>query len=235
MHLNRQLINLLGIVLVAAVLAAGILLGAMPLFLDSRATEKQADDIAQTNQVYEVQVLALRADAERIDQIEADLTALRAQIPAAPRLDDVFALVNRAAAAAGVTIQTAAAAESEPWTVRTAPGADETQQPPPAPDATADAPDAGAPAENAQASPDAAGAQDADPAATPPASAPASPEVQVPITLIVVADDTASAAGFAEALGSGPRLLGITHATMTDASEGYTLTLDALAFVRTEQ
>ena len=72
MQLNRQIINLLGAVLVAAMLAAGILLGAMPLYLESRATHKQADDVAQTNGVYELQVQSLKKNAERIDEIATD-------------------------------------------------------------------------------------------------------------------------------------------------------------------
>ncbi len=236
MQLNRQIINLLGVVVVAAILAAGILLGAMPLYFESRATQAQADEVARASEMQEVQVQALRRDAERIDEIEADLAALRAQIPADPRLDDVFALVNRAAQSAGVTISSAMASDPEPWTKRTAPGADPAAPAAPAaPDQPAGAADASGEAAPVDPAAGATAPEGADAAAIPPAAAQTAPETQVPVSIVVVAGDTASAARFAEALGDGPRLLGITHANMTSATDGYTLTLDALAFVRTEQ
>lgn len=229
MRLSRRLINILGVLLVAVVLIAGGLLGAMPVLLEASSTDQEADEVVSANELHELQVVRLRAEQERFDEIEASLSALRAQIPADDQLDDVFAIVNSAARSTDATIESATAGEPAAWVERAAPAPDE--------DAAATVP----PAAGAPVSEETAPATETSPAegnaGTAPASpeaAPAPPETEVPFTIVVRLPDTAAAARFIDALGAGPRLLSITHVAMTETAGEFTLTVDALTFVRTE-
>jgi Tfp pilus assembly protein PilO len=116
----KQFINLIGAILVIAVIVAGILLLAVPLFVNASQTGESSQSVAASNAAYAVRVATLEAESDRIDEIESDLAELRAEIPAASDLDDVFEIVATAAQQAGVTVVSATASTSEPWTARSA-------------------------------------------------------------------------------------------------------------------
>lgn len=225
MRLTKEIQNILGGLAVAAVLAAGLLLGAVPLFLESRTVEAQADSVVSTNEMYEVQVAQLRENQDRFDEIKESITTLRSQIPASDRLDEVFEIINSAAAATGVTIESAMAGERAVWVARAAPGEE-------AAPGTAAGPEAAAP--EAAPTEDAAASESAEGASETPAEAEVPPDNEVPFTMVVTTPDTAAAARFIDALGAGPRLLSITHVVMSETNGEFSLTIDALTFVRTE-
>ncbi|NLP85904.1 hypothetical protein HF576_18900 [Microbacterium sp. CFH 90308] len=228
MNIPKQLINLLGAVVVIGVVVAGIALIALPMYGSSQTTDASARTVAQTNDVYDVQVQTLAAERERMDEITADLTSLRRQIAAIPQLDDVFEIVIASAADTGATITSVTASDPEPWAPRGGATDDPTAT---APAGVADesAADATVPAEL---EPTASETNAPDPAATAPtdgATAP-SPTQQVPLTIVVELADASQAAAFIDALGRGPRLLAPIDGTLADG----TLTVTALAFIRTE-
>ncbi len=225
----KQLINLLGIVVVAAVVVGGFLLFAAPALAQASSIGAQTQQVAQTNQTYQAQVSALRAKKAQFDAIKADVSALRKQIPAVDQRDDVFELVAHAATAAGVSVVRVTASDSQSWTVRA--GADQADpsapsgsaSPSPAPQSTpapSPAPTAGAGAGGT----------------TAPTPTPAGPaQTQVPFVIVIAAPTPAAAAAFIDRLGDGPRLLSIIHSQLLNQDTGPQLTVNALAFVRSEK
>ena len=227
----RQMINLIGIVVIAGLVFAGTMLVVLPVYGSARTTETGARDVAQTNDTYQLSIDRLAEAAERIDEISADVAELRRGIPASSRLDDVMQIVVEAAAATGAVIEGFAATEPETWTPRTGLGTDDPESAPTdepattagdgsaetaAPEATEPTPAAEAP--DAQAAP--AEGTDAAP----------SPQRQIPVTITVAVPSADVAAAFLDALGRGPRLLLPIDGTLDET----TLTVTALALVRTE-
>ncbi|MDQ2698910.1 MAG: hypothetical protein M3Y46_08970 [Actinomycetota bacterium] len=229
MNIPRQMINLIGIVLVVGILVAGIALIALPPYGSAQAIDTDTRSVAQTNGLYEIRVTSLSVDAERIDEITADVTQLRLEIPASSHLDDVVQIAVDAAVETGVTIEGFEAAAPEAWAPRTGLGEDGQQAAPTdAPETTSDAgtTEGDAPAPEAT-------ADGTDPATTPPVEgtdAAASPQRQIPVTIRVAVPSAEAAAAFMDALGRGPRLLLPIDGTL----DGPTLTVTALALVRTE-
>lgn len=234
MNIPKQLINLLGAVVVIGVVVAGVCLIALPMYGASQTTDAQARTVAQTNDVYEIQVQQLSADKQRMTEITAGLAELRREIAAIPKLDDVHEIILAAADDTGATITSVVAAEREPW-APIVPGAEDGGAEAPAAGATppADAPTAAAePGADAPADAATGGPADTAPEASAPADAEASPQQQIPLTITVELADATQAAAFIDALGRGPRLLSPTNGTLTD---GTTLVVSALAFIRTEE
>ncbi|MDX2377138.1 hypothetical protein M4I32_10040 [Microbacterium sp. LRZ72] len=228
MSIQRQLINVGGGMIVAGALLAGILLIAMPLFLQSNRTGDEADRVAQQNSVYDVQVQGLQAQAEDLPAIRARVDDLRAQIREQNRHDDVFEIIAEAARSTGARVVSITAADAGEWSLRTSQTADGAAQ--------SSAADAAAPA---PATPE--DATPADETGTPPTDGatpgsadadPASPRQQIPFAIAVTADDPAQAVRFIDELGQGPRLIAIDNATLNPTGEGYDLTVNALSFVR---
>lgn len=222
MNLPKQLINLVGIVVVAGVIVAGLALVALPMWSGAQTTEASVRSVAQTNDVYAIQVDTLVAADSRMDEITRELAELRREIAGDPQLDDVFEIVVAAATGTGAVIESVTAGEIAPWTPRepvTAIGeaspsdAPPTEEPSPEPD---------------EAVPDAEGTVEGGEQSAPTDGLP--PQQQVPVTIEVTVVDAAAAAAFVDALGRGPRLLAPVDATLDDG----TLIVTALAFIRTE-
>jgi hypothetical protein len=219
----KQFINLIGAILVIAVIVAGILLLAVPLFVNASQTGESSQSVAASNAAYAVRVATLEAESDRIDEIESDLAELRAEIPAASDLDDVFEIVATAAQQAGVTVVSATASTSEPWTARSAAVSTDVAAAPAAPaDEQAPADDTtDAAVSGTEASETAGGAASTD-----------SGRVQVPFTIIVDAADPDAAARFLDALAQGPRLIAVVQSSLVDDAESPRLTVNALTFVQ---
>ena len=229
MNGSKQLINLGGILAVVVILVLGVLLGAMPLYSQSRTTAQQADQVAGTNDIYAAQLAQLERYNDDIRSIEAGLATLRTEISAQPQFDDVFEIVNASAEASGVTITSVTASEPVAFVPRESVAEDGSAAPAPevaeTTDAAADAPEAG---EGDASTTDPAAP--ADPAPADPAAAEVPPQQQAPFTIVVEAADASAAASFVDNLRRGPRLLSIVHVDYADG----TLTVSALAFIRTE-
>lgn len=119
MNANKQLINLAGILAVVVVLVAGVALIALPMYSESRAVDDQTRTVTTNNTIYQQQVAILAEAGARIDQIDADLESLRAQIAPDTQLDDIHALVAEAAEDLDIRVMSVAVDEPEPWTPRT--------------------------------------------------------------------------------------------------------------------
>ena len=232
MNIPKQFLNLIGAIVVLAVVTAGVLLLALPLFTQSSTTATDADLVAQTNAGYEAQIASLREREADMDDIEDTVAELRQQIPAEPLLDDVFEVVATAADTAGVSIQTVTVGETSAWAPRAplTPDAVLSTDAAPAADAAPVTPevttDATLPAEGT-------GTTTTGPTTTDAATV-ADPQLQVAFTVTVTAPSPAQAERFIDALGEGTRLIGIVHSALTAGTDSYDLTVNALAFVRTE-
>ena len=231
MNLPKQFLNLIGGIAVLAVVTAGVLLLALPLFSQSTATANDAVLVAQSNTAYETQIVSLREREADMDEIEDRVAELRRQIPAEPLLDDVFEVVATAAQTAGVGVLTLTVGDTSAWTPRaaltpesllTSDEAPVAETAPVTPEGTTDG---AVPAD---------GTGDATDTATTDTAAIADPQTQVAFTITVTAPSPAQAERFIDALGEGARLIGIVHSALTSGTDSYDLTVNALAFVRTE-
>lgn len=239
MNLPKQLINLLGVVVIIAILVAGITLIALPLYTSAQTTDVSTRTVAQSNDVYGIQVAQLSAESERIDEIESSVAQLRRQISSIPQLDDVMSIVMAASAGTGATVESVTVGEIESFEPRTGAAADQAaaqataSDPTAQPDAPQTATDEGA--ATAEGEPgtgtgEAAADQGSSGGAAVPSEAESdSPQRQIPITIQVKVATAAAAARFMDALGAGPRLIATVHG----AYDNGTLLVSALAFMRT--
>ena len=75
MNSNRQLINLAGLLIVIAILVAGVALVALPMWAQSRTIDENTMTVEQTNAVYEAQIAQLSAAGENIEEVDVDLAS----------------------------------------------------------------------------------------------------------------------------------------------------------------
>ncbi|MBW9094076.1 type 4a pilus biogenesis protein PilO [Microbacterium jejuense] len=215
----KHLVTAIGLIVSLGVIALGVFLVALPLYFQAVGVDAQTATVANTNTIYQAQVDSLTEQQQNLDQINADVAQLRAQIPADGQLDDVFEVVGRAAEDTGVQLTAVTAGEQVAFVARTGvedPDAAATPAPEPTPAAT-----------------DAA----ADTTATGDAATPAPPTAtdsrqQVDFTISATAGDMAQATAFLDALRAGPRLLSSITATSTQSGEGtVALQITALTYV----
>lgn len=227
MNLPKNLINLLGLVVVLAVLVAGVVLVALPMWGNAQTTQAAANGVAQTNAVYDQQVQSLSAASKEMDQITASLTDLETQIATIPQMDDVFEIIAAAASSTGVVIESITAGEVEPWVPRS-PITEFTD--PANPQVETDAPAE----ESADGAAAAEGTTTDEPAAETPAEPAESPQQQIPVSIQVTVKDAATAAAFIDALGRGPRLMTPVNTTLDPGTDEGNLVVNVLVFVRSE-
>lgn len=227
----KQLITVIGLIVSLGVIAVGVALVALPMWVQSLAVDTQTATVANTNALYEAQVQGLEAEQARQDEIDASVAALRTQIPGSNQLDDVFEVIGRAAATAGVTIMSATAGEPAAFverTTATAPGAELVPVATPEPEATGEAA-----ADGTDGTTDAA-ATDPNAAPAAPVDSPLTGRQQVDFTIQVTANDMAQATRFLDALRDGPRLVDSITATTTLTGTAVEIEVSALTFVDSE-
>lgn len=231
MNGNRQLVNLVGLLLVVAILVAGVALVALPMYAQSRTIDANTVAVEQTNAIYEAQITQLAAADEEIDAVDADLATLRTAIPANTSLDDVFEIIAAASTRADVTISTIKVVDPEQWAPRA--GVDTDPEAAAAAEAAADADAAPDPATDDGAA-EGTGGSATDEAATDGTAAEEQvgpqPQQQLTVTIEVEVADAEAAMTFVDALGRGKRLIAPIDATLDDG----TLTVTVLTFIRTE-
>lgn len=235
MNVSKQFVTLIGAVLAVGILAAGVFLIALPLAGQASATTTDADMVAQTNLGYETQIAGLRESEADLAEIEASVAELQREIPAEPRLDDIFEIVATAANTAGVSIVTASIGDTTAWTPRAALTSDSLVFTDGASDSSDPAVTDGA-TETGDATADetATDGSTTDGSVTDGATAPTEPKVQIGFTVTLISPSPAQAQLFIDALGDGNRLVSIVHSTLSPNTTAYDLTVNATAFVRTE-
>lgn len=219
--MQKGIITVIGLVVSVGIVVLALVLGALPVYLQSVAVDVQTASVANTNAVYQAQVDNLRAEQENLDTINASVAGLRAQIPASAQLDDVFEVIGRAAEEADVDIVSISAGQQVAFTPH-AGVVDETA--PPADSST----DATGGAMDGTGADDGTGTGDAQ---TP---APASGRQQVDFAIQVTAPDMDHVTDFLDQLRAGPRLLSSISATTVTGDEGLTVQVSALTYVDSE-
>lgn len=195
----KQLINTIGLLIVLGIIAAATLVVALPLYIQSLGTDAQTGAVASQNATTQAKVDALAA--QDMSRVEADATALRAQIPAEARIDTVSSLIARAAAAHKVTIVSMTPSVQEAFV---APGTE-------AANATAtDAPTTEV------------GSEGTAPALT--------GKQQIPLEFEVTGPDLKSVLAFLDDVREGPRLLGNIEVNYSSRSGDANARIKALAY-----
>ena len=218
----KHLVTAIGLIVSLGVIALGVFLVAVPLYFQAVAVDQQTATVASTNALYQAQVDSLTAEQENLDEITANVAALRSQIPATGQFDDVFEVVGRAAEPSGIAITSVTAGDQVAYSTRTAAMEEDgaANAPSPAPEATEAATDQATVTTDAAAAPDAAA--DAG-------------RQQVDFVISATAIDISQATAFVDALRAGPRLLNSMTVTMTQSGEGTVdVQITALTYVDTE-
>jgi hypothetical protein len=235
--MTKQLITLIGALLTAAVVAAGVLVGVVPLIGGVFSADAQRQEVAATNAGYETQIASLTEQSKRLAEIESAVAQLRSQIPGGEMLNQVFERISRAGTTAGVDVIAVDRAEAAVYAARTGTGEDApapAATEPPAEPAQADTPvdqaeGAAADADAAAAETTVGGAAPTD-AAEP--SAPAiEPRQQIELTIRASAPDMNSAFAFLDGLRAGPRAIAIDSVTTTRAAERFDMQLTVITFL----
>jgi len=235
--MTKQLITLIGALITAVVLVAAVMLGVVPLVGGVFSADAQRGQVAATNQTYEMQIAALQEQQQRMGEIESAVAELRAQVPDAPLLNQVFERISKAEDSAGVRVVAVTSSDAAPYAARTGTGEDApaAATPPPASTTETGTPIDGANEVAADANANAAatdagtGATDA-PAQT--AAAAASDRVQVELSIRITAPDMASAFAFLDGLRAGPRAIAIDSTTATSTADGFDVQITALTFLQ---
>jgi hypothetical protein len=227
--MQKGIITIIGLVVSIGIVVLAIVLGALPVYLQSVSVDAQTATVADTNAVYQAQVDHLRAEQENLETINASVAGLRAQIPATAQLDDVFEVIGRAAESAEVDIVSITAGQQVAFTPHAGEG-DETATP--AEDTSTDATDG---------TTDGTGTDGTgtDGTGTGESAAPAPDEAasgrqQVDFAIQVSAPDMRGVTAFLDALRAGPRLLSSISATTTTGDDGITVQVSALTYVDSE-
>lgn len=223
--MSRTLITTLGLVVSFGIVALGVFLIALPVYLQSVAIDTQTATVASTNALYQAQVDTLREQEENLPEIIASVDLLRSQIPATAQLDDVFEVIARAAETSGASIQSVTAGEQVAFMAGTAGGGAAAATPADGSGTTDGA------ASDGTTEPDGA---TGDGAADPPVTPPVGGRQQVDFAIQVVAADMTQATAFLDALRSGPRLLSGIESSATQSGSGVDLQVSALTYLDSE-
>lgn len=246
--MNKQLITLIGAIVTVGVVALGVLLGAVPLFNGGLTALGQTTQAASTNATYSQQIDSLNAAKKNLSKTEASVSALRAQIPDKPLLDQAFDIVDSAATASGATITSITRGELTAFEPRPAPPRAglviEKPAATPAPAATSAPTTSGTgPVDDAKTT---ASAADANAAATGAAASPASGDAaakpadatsgrqQVRVSIAASAPTMDAVRQFLDGLRDADRLIAIDKATVTAGSDGFDIKVEAITFLRTD-
>ncbi|CAI9392047.1 hypothetical protein [Microbacterium sp. T2.11-28] len=226
MTASKQLVNLLGVIVVLGILVSGLVLIALPMYTQAQTTNGSTRSVAASNDVYELQVTQLATAEARIGEIDGQLAALRTEISAETKYDDVFEIIAAAAGETEVAVGKITMTEPEAFTPRAevvdvAGTGLPTEQ-----DAAPTESDSSAEGESA--GQESGVAEPTAPPADP--TAPAQGQLQALITIEAQTDDADAAMAFVDLLRVGPRLILPINATLADG----TLTLTAFTFIRTE-
>lgn len=97
---------------IIGIVALGWFLGAAPQLARADAANQQRADVEAQNAVQEAALVSLREQFERLPELEAELAALRGELPDSHQIDTFIDSVAAASKRAGVAIASITAAEA---------------------------------------------------------------------------------------------------------------------------
>lgn len=101
--MTRRTINILGGVLVAAIVVLGLFLGVLPRWQQAGAAESERRSVALQNQGQQALIATLSAQRQQLPQLQAQVAALKEQIAAGPHLEQLIDVAG--ALPAGATLR----------------------------------------------------------------------------------------------------------------------------------
>lgn len=101
--MTRQTINILGGVLVAAIVVLGLFLGVLPRWQQAGSAERERRSVALQNQGQQALIATLSAQRKQLPQLQAQVAALKEQIAAGPHLEQLIDVAG--ALPAGATLR----------------------------------------------------------------------------------------------------------------------------------
>jgi hypothetical protein len=101
--MTRRTINILGGVLVAAIVVLGLVLGVLPRWQQAGAAESERRSVALQNQGQQALIATLSAQRQQLPQLQAQVAALKQQIAAGPHLEQLIDVAG--ALPAGATLR----------------------------------------------------------------------------------------------------------------------------------
>jgi len=237
---TKQLITLLGALITIAVIALGVMFGVVPFLTGGVAALDETARSESANAAHGERIRELEAEKERLPETEASLAALRMQIPAAPLVDQAFAIVDASASAADVEISSITRGDLTAFTPRPVPQRAGLVMAPVDPSAGAAAgSDAATTDQSAPA--DAAGA-DAATTGTATGTAPADPSalaaadrMQVSVSVSAKAPTMDAVQAFLDGIRDDARLLAIDTVTVTEAADRLDVKAEIIVFMRTDR
>lgn len=118
MNTNR-IFGLVTVALVAAVLVLGWMLGVSPQLAQATAADEQRVAVEETNRVETAKLTEMKAQYDRLDEIELDLAKLRISMPAESDTDFTYRLLSLIQSASGATVNSIQTGEALPYGVAT--------------------------------------------------------------------------------------------------------------------
>jgi hypothetical protein len=114
MNTNR-IFAIVTAVAIAAILGLGWFIGLSPLLASAAQADQERIVVEQTNQAQQATLANMKADFERLDEIEAELKALRVAIPSEVDSDVIYAYLARIQGGASARVETINTGEAVPY------------------------------------------------------------------------------------------------------------------------
>lgn len=118
MNANR-IFGLVTVLIVAAVLVLGWILGVSPLLTRAATADEERVAVEQTNQQETAKLTQMKAQFDRLDEIEVELAKLRISMPAESDTDFTYRLLSQIQSASGATVNSIQTGEALPYGVAT--------------------------------------------------------------------------------------------------------------------
>ncbi|TQO20402.1 Tfp pilus assembly protein PilO [Rhodoglobus vestalii] len=201
----NRIITIALVILMVAIPALGWLQGISPLLDQAAQADDDRENVEALNDINEIRVAALKEKFENIDELTAQVAALRTSIPEDFGIPTLLRQLNTYSAANNVTLVSVTVGDAEVFVAPVAP-VDPNTAPPAEDDAAAEGTDAAAP-----------------PAPTGPTF------YQTPIQ-IVVTGGYAEVMAFAGSLQTGPRLYLADGLAVTQNPEGFSAVISGTVF-----
>ncbi len=206
MKIDNRLLNLIGLLVIVAVLALGLTAIAMPIFERVQIAQGEIATDQQNNDALRARLAELTAAEQRQGEIEDSIAELRKQLPESAQTDTALQMIENSLISTGAVVRNVAFGEPVPFSPRAAYGEQGTAAPSTAPatppaDGT-EQPDAAAEAPAAQSSTDA--------------------RQQYEVSLSVVVPDEATALAFLDRLRADTRIMLPVEAALSKGSDSET-------------
>lgn len=219
MKLDARMLNLLGVLVLVAVLGLGTTQIALPIYEGVQTTESDIEAQRQTNAALQTRLVELDEAEQRRPEIIAGIADLRAALPENQQSASALQMIENSLVSTGVFIDGHSVGVPETFVPRIdeSPGAAELA----AIAAASAETEAAAEEEAAAETPEGEAAPPADPAAAGPVDG---PQQQIEFTLELSVPDEPTAIAFIDGLRAGPRLVLPTSAEFSRGSTPHQVT-----------